>query len=141
MKSGNVDNDAKRAMKGTPSCRALSDKARRRITLAKIGCSGYFVRGPIPLDWIAVASLLPGKTLIVGLIIWLLSGINQSRKFKFEYKWSRSLGICRQTVYECFDRLEEVDLISAERRIGCAPVITLLASDSAVIQACASGAA
>ena len=109
-----------------------SDRLHRRLALAKIGCSRYFVKGPIPLSWIAVASLLPGKTLIVGLTLWYLSGLNRSRKFKFEYKWTGILGIERHTVSRGLKRLVNSGLIAIDRGPGRAPVITMLDCGSTV---------
>ena len=100
------------------------------LTLVKIGCSRHFIKGPVPLGWVAVASFLPGrKVLIVGLFLWMLAGINQSRKFKFEYKWTGMLGIDRHTVYRYFNELAQAGLIAINRGKGRAPVITLLACD------------
>ena len=36
-----------------------------------------FLKGPIPLPWLAVAATLPGKALAVGIIIWFLQGIQK----------------------------------------------------------------
>ena len=127
MRSDNVDDDARPTKRDVPSSRGLTSRELRSIATAKIGCSDYFVRGPIPLGWIAVASFLPGKTLIVALILWMLSGINRGRRIKFEYKWTKILGIDRHTVYRCFDRLADAGLISIETKCGGAPWVTLLA--------------
>ena len=42
----------------------------------------FFLRGPIPLDWLSAAAQLPGKTLNVGVALWWLKGDGRKQTFQ-----------------------------------------------------------
>lgn len=57
---------------------------------------GYFLRGPIPLNWLAKAAHLPGKTFHVAVLIRLQQGIDgDGRLFKVDMKFRTLFGISR----------------------------------------------
>ena len=47
---------------------------------------GLFLKGPLPWDWISRAAKLPGKSLGVGIVLWLLSGLKREREITLDRK-------------------------------------------------------
>ncbi len=57
---------------------------------------GYFLRGPIPLSWLAKAAHLPGKAFHAAILIRLQQGIEgDERLFKVDMKFRALFGISR----------------------------------------------
>ena len=90
----------------------------------------HYLRGPVPLDWLCVAALLPGKSLHVGVALWYTAGLNRSRKVALSNVLGRRFGLDRNSKYRGLDWLEEAGLISVERKLGCAPVVSINAAPS-----------
>ena len=42
--------------------------------------ASLFLRGPVPLPWLAIAARLPGAALHVGVMLWFRSGLTSSRQ-------------------------------------------------------------
>lgn len=77
-----------------------------------------FIKGPIPLDWIARANALPGKAGAVGLALWFLVGVQRSRTVKLTSEVTRIAGCERKAVYSGLGELERAGLIVTDRRPG-----------------------
>lgn len=86
-----------------------------------------FLRGPIPLKWLSIAGQLPGKTLQVGLAIWLAYGFEKKERFKLTGKWLEWFDVGPYALRSSLRRLREAGLILLEYRDGQAPIVTLLA--------------
>jgi len=84
-----------------------------------------FIKGPLSLAWVRAAALLPGKTLHVGLYLWYLAGLTQSRTVVLSGRVAE-LGVSREAKAEALLRLEAAGLVSVVRRPGCAPLVTLV---------------
>lgn len=90
-----------------------------------------FLRGPIPLEWLASAAKLPGKTLNVALALWWLHGMSQGKPFKLAQNALDRLNVSRETAGDCLVRLEQHGLIQVIRKPGRSPVITIADQRSA----------
>jgi hypothetical protein len=88
-----------------------------------------FLRGPIDWPWLTVAAKLPGSALHVALAIHFQNGFKQTGKVKLSPRVWRELGLKRHTVYRAVDELEEAGLVSAVRKQGCSPIITICQSE------------
>jgi hypothetical protein len=88
----------------------------------------FFVKGPIPLEWLAVAAKLPGKTLHVGLLLWFLKGLRRSSEVPLTSSWLAIFGLEHVTAYRALQALETAGLVTVRRQRGKAPVITLVVS-------------
>src|SRR5262249_17899727 len=86
----------------------------------------HFLRGPIPLKWLTMASSLPGKALHVALAIWYGSGLRKSAMVPLSRKWLTSFGVNRYAAYRALTALEKQGLISVQRHRGRKPIVTLL---------------
>lgn len=85
-----------------------------------------FLRGPIPLVWLAAAGQQPGKALHVGLYCWHMAFIKNSIRIKVSTTKLQALGVNRQAAYKALAALEQQNLIYVERHQGRCPVVTLL---------------
>ena len=85
-----------------------------------------FIRGPIPLWWMAAAGHLGGKVLLVALYLWHLVGLNDCLRVKLATRKLSDMGVTRQAVHRALTALEYHQLLLVERRPGCCPVVTLI---------------
>jgi DNA-binding MarR family transcriptional regulator len=86
----------------------------------------YFLKGPIPLSWLAPASRLPGRALHVATAIWFLAGVGRTRTIRLQGGLLRQLGVNRHAAYRGLNALEEAGLVAVERRPGGNPKVTIL---------------
>ena len=87
-----------------------------------------FLRGPIPLNWLGIAARLPGKALHAALAIWLEAGIRNSAVVPLSNVTGQRFGIDRSAKYRALEWLEGAGLITVERKLGRAPIVTINAS-------------
>ncbi len=87
-----------------------------------------FLRGPIPLEWVSRAAILPGKTLNVAIALWLLHGMAKGKPFKLTRKALKCLNVGRDAASTALGRLEQAELVRVERRSGQSPMISLVTS-------------
>jgi hypothetical protein len=85
-----------------------------------------FLKGPIPGNWLRIAGALPGKTLHIGIAIWLVRGVEKRKRFKFTPRWYSWFTLDPHTVRRALLRLQQAGLIRVERKPGCSPIVTLL---------------
>jgi DNA-binding transcriptional ArsR family regulator len=92
-----------------------------------------FLRGPIPLPWLARASVLPGKALAVALALYFLSGLrgNQLHDLRLSSATLKRLGVGdRSTKYRALRALERAGLVRVVRQRGKNPLVTILQDDA-----------
>jgi hypothetical protein len=120
-----------------PKLLALKKSAQNLPTLRtkrKIphhGSGEKFLKGPIPLDWLARAGQLPGKSLHVALVIWYLAGLNKSATVKLSQAVLNGFEVDLHSKARALAWLEDAELISVQRAPGCSPMITLLSAAKA----------
>jgi hypothetical protein len=71
-----------------------------------------FLKGPIPLVWLAKAARLQGKVLHVAIALWFMAGIKRARTVPLPSLTLRILGVRRQTSYRALTALEEAGLVA-----------------------------
>ena len=87
----------------------------------------HFIKGPIPLDWIAMAAKLPGKSCQVGNALWYLAGLNNSvPTIKLTQTVLNKFGVTRHCKYRALRCLEQAKLITLNRTHGKNPTVTIL---------------
>ena len=86
----------------------------------------HFLKGPIPLAWLEEAARLPGKSLHAGVALWYAAGRAKSAAIPLSNIASLHFGLDRNAKYRALVWLEEAGLIAVERKLGRAPVVTLL---------------
>lgn len=85
-----------------------------------------FIKGPLPLNWFISAQGLPGKAGAIGLAIWYLVGLQNSRTIKVNAQVEKVAGCSRKGLYAALVALEEAGLISVVRKAGARPTVTVL---------------
>ena len=84
-----------------------------------------FIKGPIPLAWIAQANRLPGKAGAVGLALWFLAGLQRTRTVKLTREVEHIAACSRKAVYQALRALGSANLIATQSRPGARPVVVI----------------
>ena len=87
---------------------------------------GEFLKGPIPLDWLGCAAKLPGKSLHAGVALWYVAGLTRSPSVSLSNLSGGKFGLDRNAKYRALAWLESAGLVQVERKLGRAPVVTIL---------------
>jgi hypothetical protein len=116
--------DPQRLRLGRQSASRLSSPPRSKPPRPKKG--NRFLRGPIPLDWLSSAAALPGRSLHIAVAIWFLAGLKKTHIVPISNITSLQFGLDRNAKYRALDWLESANLIAVERRVGRAPIVTIL---------------
>ncbi|MCP4780425.1 MAG: hypothetical protein GY877_06645 [Hyphomicrobium sp.] len=82
------------------------------------------------LDWLMIAAQLPGKFLHLGVALWAIGQMHNSRAVPLSNITSLRFGLDRNAKYRALAWLEEAGLISVERKAGHAPLVTILEARS-----------
>lgn len=85
-----------------------------------------FLRGPIPLAWLAVAAKLSGKTVNVAIALWWRHGMAKGKPFKLTQMALTAMNVERDAERLGLARLEQAGLIQVERKPGQRPNISIL---------------
>ena len=94
--------------------------------------TGPFLKGPIPMAWLNEAAKLPGKAINLGIAIWWLAGMAQTKTFKLTGKALAQLGVSRDAAADALKRLEGRGLIRVQRAPGQRPTVEILSVASKV---------
>lgn len=94
----------------------------------KPGPGQHYLRGPVPLDWLCEAARLPGRSLHVGLAIWYAAGLNRSASVPLSNVAGHKFGLDRNSKYRALAWLEGAGLIKVERKLGRAPIVTIVSA-------------
>ena len=84
--------------------------------------------GPIPWSWWLPASRLPGKTLQVASVCWLLAGWNRSAEFELALDDWAEFGLSRFSASRGVHELERAKLVSVGRMPGRCPIVSMRAA-------------
>src|SRR5579859_7437185 len=85
----------------------------RRITDAEAS-DRRFLRGPVPWGWLVRAARLPGKSLVVGLCLWRLSGAKRNETVMLANAELKPFGIDRAAKSRALAALEKAGLITVQ---------------------------
>jgi len=85
-----------------------------------------FLKGPIPLPWLTATAQLPGKTFVVGIVIWFRCGLCGSFTITLPSTVLSLFNVDRSAKFRALKALEKASLITVDRRSGKNPIITIL---------------
>ena len=88
--------------------------------------TAWFIKGPLPLNWIERAAALPGKALHVALALWFQMGLEGATTVKLGQKRVARFAVSRDAKYDALRRLAEAGLIEVEQRPGQSVQVTLV---------------
>jgi hypothetical protein len=111
-----IDVDRLRLQKGTTTASLRSPRP---------GKGERFLKGPIPLPWLEAAAALPGRSLHAGIALWYAAGLTRSASVPLSNISGLRFGLDRSAKYRALSWLEEAGLVSVERKLGRAPVVTI----------------
>jgi len=92
----------------------------------KVAIQGHFLKGPIPLDDIAVAAKLPGQALSTFLAIHHRAALTRCRSITLPKGLLERFGVGRDAKGRALHALEGASLIAVERCTGKTARITIL---------------
>jgi hypothetical protein len=87
-----------------------------------------YIGGPIPLDWVTLATTLPGRTWVVASVLWFVA-IRERRKcatVNLTLKTLRRFNINRKSLYRALKALEGAGLVCVGRQAGRRLSVTIL---------------
>jgi len=85
-----------------------------------------FIKGPLPVATLATATQKSPAALQAALVLFFLHGLTGKRRFKAEPARFDELGISRKSRQRGLQALQEIGLITLERRNGCSLEVVLL---------------
>lgn len=88
-----------------------------------------FSNGAVLVSWLEAAARLPGKSLHVGIALWHAAGLAGTSSVSLSNVAGLRFGLDRNAKYRALHWLEGAGLVKVRRKIGRAPVVTLLRSD------------
>jgi hypothetical protein len=86
---------------------------------------GQFLKGPIPLAWLAAAGRLPHRALHVGILLWFEAGCRKARTVTFCLARGETMGLGMDTARRALRELERAGLVTIQRRPGRGLGVTL----------------
>ena len=92
--------------------------------------AGWFIKGPIPGEWISLASKLPGRSLHVALALRYLSGLQKTHRVKFTGQTRDQFGIPPDAARRGLQALERGGLVAVKGGSGRSPIVTILELDA-----------
>ncbi len=95
-------------------------------SLPSPGTREHFLKGPIPMGWLAAAAKLPGSVMEVAIYLWYLAGMRRTGEVTVPAsKIGQFSCASRFTVYRALGELEKADLIAVKRHRGRHAVVIL----------------
>jgi hypothetical protein len=84
----------------------------------------WFLRGPIPGNWLTLAASLNVRALRVALAIWCEAGMRRASTVRLTLPMRERFSVAR--LGRGLSVLERAGLVKVKRRKGCLPEITIL---------------
>jgi hypothetical protein len=85
----------------------------------KVSAPGdLFIKGPIPMGWIAVAAKLPGKAIHAALALFWLAGMKPQGKIKMTRQALNLFNVSDDAYRDALPRLEKAGLVRVWRAPG-----------------------
>lgn len=85
-----------------------------------------FLKGPVPLDWLTLATQLPGKAVNVGLALWWIHGMSKTDELKVTRQALVAFNISRDALYDGLNRLQVAGLVELTRKPGQRHLIRII---------------
>src|SRR5262245_4632060 len=93
--------------------------------------SGEFSPRPaLPVEWLRVAARLPGRSLHVAVALRVISHLQNSLSIPLSNIVMMQFGVDRNSKYRGLIWLEKAGLVTARRKVGRAPIVTILDAEA-----------
>jgi len=84
-----------------------------------------FVKGPIPLEWLRLASRCGYRAEAVALLVWYAAGVQRANPCKITSKVLAELYVNPRTARKVLERFAGAGLVDVEFHRGRSPVVTI----------------
>lgn len=101
------------------------DSTQPRFDLPK-PMGGRFIKGPIPLDWMKIASRCGRRGVELGLLLLYAAGWQKKSSVKFTSSIREELKIGEKTTKRILVQMQREGIIEVDFHRGRAPLVTLL---------------
>ena len=91
--------------------------------------SNRFIKGPIPLIWLAKANRLGKGVGVVAFVLWFYDGLNAGRPFKVDHILDNIAGVSRQTRQSALKKLAQAGLIELQIHRCAHPIVRIIKPD------------
>ncbi len=108
-----------------PMKRQNRKEKRDRQALPRHREGERFVRGPIPMKWLKLASTCGSRAEAVSLLLWYTAGWQKSNPVKLTPSVLAELKVHPKTGRQVLKKMEEIGLVKVEFRRGRSPVVTI----------------
>jgi hypothetical protein len=109
--------------RGKPGYRPRQDGRKR---LPRHRPQEWFLKGPIPGDWLQRAAALPGRALHVGLAVWHLAALERSDTGRLTSKQLARFGVKPDAARRGLTALERAGLVTVVRHPGRCPIVSIV---------------
>ena len=99
---------------------------RPSVDLPKHGKGERFIRGPIPLEWMKLASQCGNRSEAVAVLLWYSAGLQRSNPVRLSANTLAELRVRPRTAKRVLLKMISFGLVNAEFRRGKSPIVTLL---------------
>jgi hypothetical protein len=90
----------------------------------------WFLKGPIPGEWLHRAAMLPGRALHVALAVWYAAGVGKCNQVRLTKNHLTRFGVKYDAGRRGLFALERVGLVTVDRHPGRCPIVTILEGPS-----------
>jgi len=113
-------------------------EVRRKILTPKQLQPTKFLRGPVPLDWLAAASLAGRPAISIGLSLWYVSGCSGGKRtVSLNQSARQHMSLTPTTVHRGLRALAAAGLIQiVKQQPGAHPVVKLVERVSDEVESC-----
>ena len=103
------------------------DSGEYRKATSTATVTEHYLRGPIPLAWLATAARLPGQSLAVGVGLWHLAGLRRTQQhLALSTERLGSFGVSKYAKDRALRHLIAAGLVTVERKKGRSPRVSLV---------------
>jgi hypothetical protein len=85
-----------------------------------------FIKGPIPVYWVAQANRLGGSVSAIAFSLWLYDGLYKGGAFKIEHRLDDISGVTRQARQRSLLKLKDAGLIELTIRRCASPIVRII---------------
>lgn len=108
-----------------PKQKSAKSKVKVNRDLPRNEPGAGFIKGPIPLDWIKVASRCGQRAEAVALLVWYAAGVQRANPCKLTPKVLAELHVHPRTARRILERFVDAGLAAVEFHRGRSPLVTI----------------
>lgn len=103
------------------------DKETGKYSRRRKATTTAFLRGPVPMDWLAAAAALRGSALLLGTVLWHIAGMQGTRRdLPVSTERLEQFGVSRHAKFRALRSLVDAGLVTVQHKRGRSPRVTLV---------------